>query len=192
MQTVRLTPLVACSDAEKLRIRDIRNQPSIRQAMYTDHEITVEEHRAWLARLETDATQIVFAVLVDDELAGAASVSALDRRHKRCDWAFYLHEDQRGGLGKALEFAFIDYVFDTLKLEKLNCEVIESNRAVVRMHQKFGFVEEGFRRSNIVKNGERIGVHFLGLTRADWKAARSGVETTYAPVLRRFAITIDP
>ena len=38
-----------------------------------------------------------------------------------------------------LEFFVIDYVFNELKLSKLNCEVIEHNDAVVRLHEKFGF-----------------------------------------------------
>lgn len=53
--------------------------------------------------------------------------------------------------------------------DKLNCEVIETNEAVVRLHVKFGFVEEGFRCENIVKNEQLIGVFFLGITRSDWE-----------------------
>ena len=34
--------------------------------------------------------------------------------------------------------------------------------------EKFSFEEEGFRRQNIEKNGKRIGVIMLGLTKPDW------------------------
>ena len=60
------------------------------------------------------------------------------------------------------------------------------------MHAKFLFREEGFRRSNVVKDGDRIGVHFLGLTREDWKEGRVAVQERIQEVLDRFEITLEP
>ena len=121
------------------------------------------------------------------------SVNELDWRHRKADWAFYLTENERGGLGAALEFAFLDFVFDQLALEKLNCEVIEGNDAVIRMHKQFGFEEEGFRhlQTNIQKDGVRIGVHFLGLQKTAWMAARSTIRSHYEPILEKFSIEIE-
>lgn len=191
MQTVILRNIARCDEAQQQAIRHIRNQPSVRRSMFTDHEITPEEHRSWLERTRNDPNQGFFVVLLDDQVSGAVSISALDRLHKKADWAFYLDENQRGGLGAAIEYALINHAFDQLELEKLNCEVLETNPAVVRMHGKFGFEKEGFRRSNIIKEGERIGVHFLGLTRADWSSRRNDVEETHRPVLDRFAVHIE-
>lgn len=190
MQAVTLKRLVTCDSAVRDRIREIRNQPSIRRAMVTDHVISAPEHAAWLAWLEDDKSRIDFAVLMSGQVAGAASVSRLDRRHRSCDWAFYLDEACRGGLGTALEFALLDFVFNRLEMEKLNCEVIETNAAVLRLHRKFGFVEEGFRRSQIEKDGRRLGMHQLGLTRSDWRAARDDLETSQAGILQRFTIEV--
>lgn len=176
----------------KLRIREIRNEPSIRKVMYTDHEIQVEEHTGWLDRLEHDRCRIAFAV-VDEAIGpiGMVGLNSLDWRHSKSDWAFYLTETERGGLGAALEFSFLEFVFGRLGLEKLNCEVIEGNDAVVRLHKKFGFEEEGFRRSNIEKGGTRIGVHFLGLQRSAWTGISESVRSHYKPVLEKFKITIE-
>lgn len=191
MQTIVLRNIADCDEAQQQQLRLIRNRPSVRKSMYTDHEIGVEEHRAWLGRLQDDPKQIVFIVLNKGEVAGAVSINDLDRRHRKSDWAFYLDENHRGGLGAALEFALINYAFDDLKLEKLNCEVIETNPAVVRMHRRFGFKEEGFRRSNIEKDGKRIGVHFLGLVKTDWLASRKTVEHGCKSVLDRFTVRIE-
>jgi UDP-4-amino-4,6-dideoxy-N-acetyl-beta-L-altrosamine N-acetyltransferase len=176
----------------QLRIREIRNEPSIRRVMYTDHEIQLDEHKDWLDQLKHDKCRIAFAV-IDDTLGpiGMVGLNSLDWRHRKSDWAFYLTENERGGLGAALEFAFLDFVFNRLTLEKLNCEVIEGNDAVVRLHKRFGFEEEGFRRSNIEKGGVRIGVHFLGLQKSGWAASRPHVRSHYEPVLDKFRIEID-
>ena len=76
-------------------------------------------------------------------------------------------------------------------LEKLNCEVIETNKAVVSLHKKFGFIEEGFRRENIIKNGMRIGVSLLGLTKSKWMESRASVASKYHKVLGKFDLEIE-
>ncbi|SUX30172.1 UDP-4-amino-4,6-dideoxy-N-acetyl-beta-L-altrosamine N-acetyltransferase [Chromobacterium vaccinii] len=191
MQEVTLREIVKCTFEQKTAVRDIRNQESVRRSMYTDHMIGLEEHLAWIERLEKDTRQIVFVVFLDGIVSGLVSVNALDRLHKKSDWAFYLDSKARGGLGAVLEFSLINYAFDEIGLEKLNCEVIETNPAVVKMHLKFGFVEEGFRRSNIEKDGKRIGVHFLGLTKDDWVIKRDEISENYKSIFEKFQVHID-
>jgi len=82
-------------------------------------------------------------------------------------------------------------VFDELGLEKLNCEVIETNDAVVKLHKKFSFTEEGFRRDNIIKNQKRIGVYFLGLTKLDWLKDREAIKVRYKKVMEKFDLEIE-
>ena len=159
--------------------------------MYTDHIIGVNEHLGWINKLKTDKTQMVFAVLDDDgSPLGLVSLNAIDRLHSKADWAFYLTSTARGGLGSALEYSFINFVFDVCGLHKLNCEVIEGNDAVVKLHKKFHFQSEGLRRSNILKYGNRIGVHLLGLTRNDWMAAKDDIASTHGNVLNKFHMSI--
>lgn len=189
---ITLRQLVHCSLEQQLKVREIRNQSAVRSSMYTDHEISLSEHLGWIHKLKADKRQIVFAVIDgNDEPIGVVSVNALDLLHKKSDWAFYLGEDQRGGLGAALEYHLIEYVFNSLELEKLNCEVIETNEAVVKLHKKFHFKEEGFRRLNINKNGKRIGVFFLGLTKEDWVSNRNDVLQKYESILHKYDIQIE-
>lgn len=191
MKNIHLKELVKCNDEAKASVRKIRNQPRIRQFMYTDHEIGLDEHLAWIKGLECDAKQVVFAVFFEDIVIGVVSINQLDRLNKKSDWAFYLGEKSPPGLGAALEYAFINFAFDFLCLEKLNCEVIESNQSVVKLHKKFGFLEEGFRRMNIEKNGYRLGVFFLGLTRDDWMTKRDAVFKAYNNIFVKFDIIFD-
>ena len=76
-------------------------------------------------------------------------------------------------------------------MEKLNCEVIETNEAVVKLHKKFGFVEEGFRRENIIKNESRLGVFCLGLTKSDWEKMKETVKKRYERVINKFDLEIE-
>lgn len=189
---ITLIPLTDLDTEAQMRVRDIRNEPAVRKWMYTDHVISANEHLSWINRLKNDERQIVFVVLDDGRAPlGVVSVNAIDRLHKKTDWAYYLTETARGGLGSALEFAFIDFIFRTLQMDKLNCEVIEKNDTVVKLHKKFLFQEEGFRRSNIIKNGSRISVHFLGLTKEDWLAGRVQIQEKYQGVFDKFSVSFQ-
>lgn len=188
---IQLKELIDCSLEQQSRVREIRNQISVRSSMYTDHEITMNEHLQWISKLKSDLKQIVFAVLNERDLpVGVVSINSLDKSHQKSDWAFYLDESERGGLGAALEFSLLEYAFNVLGLEKLNCEVIETNEGVVKLHKKFGFSEEGFRRSNILKNGKRIGVYFLGITKDEWQAQRDEIFLNHKSTFDRFDIFI--
>ena len=186
VRSITLKPIILCTVEQQTRVRDIRNQEGIRAAMYTEHEISLNEHLQWISRLKSDERQKVFVVLdAQERPLGVVSVNDIDLLHKKANWAFYLDANARGGMGAALEFHLIEYVFQTLRLEKLNCEVIEGNEPVLNLHKKFGFVQEGFRRENIVKNERRIGVYFLGLTRTDWENHRDLVRAKSADILAR-------
>jgi UDP-4-amino-4,6-dideoxy-N-acetyl-beta-L-altrosamine N-acetyltransferase len=191
MTKILLREITKCTDEQKESVRKVRNQESVRKSMYTEHETPLNEHLAWVERLQSDDRQIVFVVLVDEVVSGVVSVNAIDRLHLKSDWAFYLDENVRGGLGAALEFGLINFVFQRVGLEKLNCEVIETNEAVVKLHKKFGFVEEGFRRENIIKNENRIGVFFLGLTRSDWEREKETFRGRYEKVINKFDLEIE-
>ncbi len=189
---IKLALLTSLDIQLQLKVRDIRNEDNVRKWMYTDNIIDVDEHLNWIKQLKHDDKQIVFVVLDEiDALLGLVSVNALNLRHQTTNWAYYLTNTERRGLGSAIEFSFINFVFNTLGIKKLNCEVIEGNNAVVKMHKKFLFKEEGFRRSNISKNGARMGVHFLGLTNEDWLEGKTYVQEKYKTVFDKFAISIQ-
>ena len=141
---IKLVPLIHLDTESQIKIRDIRNEQNVRKWMYSDHVIGVNEHLDWINKIKQDDRQIVFAVLGENNIPlGVASVGLIDRIHKKTDWAYYLTEDARGGLGSAIEWNFINFIFDVLGVDKLNCEVIDGNDAVVKMHKKFSFQEEG-------------------------------------------------
>ena len=165
-----------CSRGDQDRLLQIRNSDSVRREMYSDCIISTQEHARYIDSLRGNPSRVLFAILCEkSNVVGALSLSEIDRIHKNCDWAFYLDSSARGGVGSAVEFFILDYVFNEIRFSKLNCEVIETNPMIVNMHKKFGFVEEGFRRENIIKNGRRVGVHLLGITRGEWHATRLDV-----------------
>jgi len=181
----------SCSLSQQLKIREIRNQPDIRAAMYTEHEIGVNEHLDWVKNVTKEPKYLTFAVLNEIQVSiGLWQFTELDTLHKKSNFGWFFDKVERGGLGTAIEYRMIEYAFDVLKLEKINCEVLESMTYVVNLHKKFSFEEEGFRRQNIEKNGKRIGVIMLGLTKPDWLSNKQEIFEKHRLIIEKFVINI--
>jgi RimJ/RimL family protein N-acetyltransferase len=74
--------------------------------------------------------------------------------------------------------------FEEMGITKLNCEVLETNPSVIKLHKKFGFVEEGIRRKNIIKNNARVDVHLLGLLKDEWSKVKPRMQKVVERIMR--------
>ena len=163
---------------DKDKLHEWRNLPDVRRYMYTDHVIPQAEHDAWFARMLTDDRCKYWIIVCDGEDVGVVNLVNIDCAHSRCYWAFYLVSPNiRGkGVGSWVEFATLRHVFEDLKLEKLCCEVLGFNQAVVEMHKSFGFVQEGVLREHIHKDDGAHDVVCLSMLRAEWEAKKPELE----------------
>jgi UDP-4-amino-4,6-dideoxy-N-acetyl-beta-L-altrosamine N-acetyltransferase len=170
-------PIESLSHECQTKILAIRNQADVRNNMYTTHEISDAEHHQWLKRIAHDDTNRTFAIkLKTPESAGpigCVALNSIDLKHRRAEWSFYVSEDQQGkGVGCAVEFKFLDYVFSETEIKKLNCEVLGFNQEVIELHKRFGFVEEGIRRNHILRDGQTHDAHLMGITDCEWAVQR--------------------
>lgn len=170
---LKLLPLLVQSAEVQEQVRLIRNSLPVRVNMYSDHEISQDEHANWLRSLEGNDRERPMVVLLGRDVVGYVALRNIQNAHKVADWAFYIDEESQGrGLGSAIEFRLLELAFGEMRLEKLNCEVLATNEAVINLHKKFGFQLEGIRRSNVSKSGKRVDVHLLGIVAGEWQSAR--------------------
>lgn len=160
-----------------------RNLPDVAKYMYTDHTITLAEHESWFDRVIQDETNHYWIIQCDGEDVGLANIYDLDKTNERCSWAFYIASPNvRGkGVGSYVEYTILEYVFSTLNLNKLCCEVLGFNEAVINMHKKFGFQQEGLFREHRWKGGVAMDIVCLAILREEW----SDVKLQIAEKLRR-------
>jgi len=160
------------------KIRRWRNKPGVGLHQFTDHYIGVEEHERWFARMMNDPTVRYWVITWSGEDVGIADLYDINPRHQRCYWAFYIAEEGfRGrGIGSLVEYFVLEHVFETLKLNKLCCEVLASNPAVTKMHERFAFREEGYLRGHVIKHGEPADVHAMAVLREEWVERRPSIQ----------------
>jgi UDP-4-amino-4,6-dideoxy-N-acetyl-beta-L-altrosamine N-acetyltransferase len=163
---------------DKEMIRGWRNHAETAKYMYTDHEISVEEHEKWFQKTLKDPSCRYWILQSDGQDVGVLGIVQIDKQNQRCYWAFYLNPEVRGkGIGSFAEISVLRYVFDELKLNKLCGEVLAFNEPVLAMHKRFGFVQEGVLRRHIYKQGQWHDVVSIGILREEWQAIRPEIES---------------
>ncbi|MFY0543168.1 UDP-4-amino-4,6-dideoxy-N-acetyl-beta-L-altrosamine N-acetyltransferase [Brevibacillus sp. H7] len=157
-----------------------RNSDRVRQHMYSDHLISWEEHVNWFHRMRNDHTHECLIFEYQNRPVGVVSFSNIDTKHMRCTWGFYLGEtDIPKGSGLAMGLLGLSYGFETIGSRKICGEVLASNDASIRFHQKLGFVQEGHFVNHIYKNGHFEDVLSFACFSEDWGKHRENIMQRY-------------
>lgn len=158
-------------EAENLElVRNWRNSEEVSKYMYTSDFISEQDQISWFNKIKEDPTCMYWIIEYDNKKLGLASIYSISKVFDSCTWAFYLGDTSiRGaGIGSKVEFNVLSYVFETLKLNKLNCTVFPSNESVIKMHEGFGFRREAYFRQHVLKDGNHIDVVGLAMLKSEW------------------------
>lgn len=164
---------------ESCRIRDLvsadlplllswRNHGAVRKFMFTQHEITLEEHSAWFARASVDATRRLLIVEDDSGPFGYVHFSHVAEGGV-ADWGFYARPDAPKGMGRKLGQLALSYAFQELKLHKVCGQAIAVNAASIAFHQRLGFSQEGVLRAQQRIESDYHDLICFGLLSHEWR-----------------------
>ncbi len=164
---ITLRPLVP---ADLPTLRAWRNHPTVRAAMFSQHEIAPDEHRAWYERLSADPSRCLLIAEAADGPFGFVQFGDV-APGGIADWGFYTRPDAPRGSGTRLCAAALDQAFGALALHKVCGQVISGNAASLALHRRLGFVEEGVLRDQKYLNGAYHSLICFGLLRQEWDGA---------------------
>lgn len=144
-----------------------RNHPSIREQMYSRHEISKQEHEAWFAKMKMreDVDLLIF------ELDGKPSAYAkldLNIEAKSAIWGFYKAPNAEHGTGTRLGNAVLKHAFETRNLDVLEAEVIENNKKSLSFHTKIGFKQDKLEENKYFDGEKYHAVICMSITATDW------------------------
>lgn len=152
-----------------------RNAPSVRNNMYTRHEISLPEHLAWWNRVKKRSDQRYFMHERQDVPLGIVAFNGIDGVNKNASWAFYAAPDAPKGTGSKMGFLALEHAFYSLQLHKLCGEALSFNAASIKFHQKLGFKVEGIQREQHWLDGAFTDVYCLGLLAHEWQENRAEI-----------------
>ena len=147
--------------------------------MYREAPISLEIHQEWMSKALSDPLRYYWIILVDDTPFGLANLYDISEEDQACSWAFYLGDPEtRGrGLGSAVEYLVLREVFEERGFNRLACEVLARNKAVVTLHEAVGFQREGQQRQRIKKPDGYQDVVLLSLLASEWPDAKARLRT---------------
>ena len=76
-------------------------------------------------------------------------------------------EYQGKGYGYYIFDKFIDYLFDRCDLNKISLEVLKINQKAIRLYEKLGFIYEGEKREEVLKEGKFIDSLIYSILRSE-------------------------
>jgi putative acetyltransferase len=77
------------------------------------------------------------------------------------------------GIGRRLLQAILGVGFGYLDLHKIELVVYVDNIAAIKLYESVGFVHEGTKRGNAIRDGRFVDAHVMSFLRENWQAGAS-------------------
>jgi RimJ/RimL family protein N-acetyltransferase len=106
-----------------------------------------------------------------DRIIGGIGLDGIRWMHRDCFVGIGLGDREFWGKGYGTDAMkiILRYAFSELNLQRVTLDVFEYNQRGVRSYEKAGFVIEGRQRGQILREGRRWDVIFMGILREDWQ-----------------------
>lgn len=159
-------------------IRRWRMSIDVNRGMYTTPKLTFLSQFKWFLSTRHSKNCIYWIVYLGEKPVGLINLTNIDLKNKKCSWGFYLGESTARGKGitQLIECNLLDFVFETLNLNKLISEVFTLNHKVIDIHKNLGSIIEGNFKDHIFKDGVFMDVTILGITKKAWHIKKQEIE----------------
>jgi len=149
--------------------------------MYSTHEISEEEHRAWFTRMQTSSSSLWYIYTNEKGTPdGVVYFTELHEKNRSAFWGFYTNPCAAPGTGTKLGRDAMNEAFTIKHLHKLNSEVLANNAKSIKLHHRLGFRQEGMFRDHHLSDNGYLDVVRLGLMSSEWLDQRVNVESYIA------------
>lgn len=149
-----------------------RNSSNIKQNLFTQDDLTEQQHLWWLEnKVATgECVQFIIELIEPYRLLGTAFIKNIDKKNRKGEFGMFIGEDaERGkGYGTASAQLTLKYGFDILGLNRIYLSVLSNNVSSIRSCEKVGFRKEGLLRQDYIRDDEKYDVVCMGIT-ADMK-----------------------
>jgi UDP-4-amino-4,6-dideoxy-N-acetyl-beta-L-altrosamine N-acetyltransferase len=150
-----------------------RNDPEVYQYFYEQEPLSLATQKAWFEKFlqKQDEKLWIVETIETHEAIGTVGLVHIDWRSRKGEWGrllIYPEQYRHGGYGSEIESLILRYFFDTMNMNRLQCEVFTDNPNVVALHKGFGFREEGLFRQYVFKEGHYRDVVYLAMLREEY------------------------
>jgi UDP-4-amino-4,6-dideoxy-N-acetyl-beta-L-altrosamine N-acetyltransferase len=144
-----------------------RNHPNIRRFMLTQHEISLDEHKAWFDRTVLDQDRSILIIEDGDRPIGYVQFRGITGEY--VDWGFYVDPCSPKGSGRKLAMIALTHAFDYMGLTRIRGKALPFNQASIKLHLSCGFLQEQNREKIKLEDGRIEDLICFILERSAWE-----------------------
>jgi len=150
-----------------------RNIPDFRDNFREFREINSEQQMRWFESVSApNSIHHMFGITDKEsgELIGAAGLCYIHWAYRTADLSFYIGKDglyADGIYGRDTVEALLKYGFGSLNLNRIWCELYETDSQKIKLLESLNFLREGRLRSNAFKNGKYVDGFIYGKLKSD-------------------------
>jgi len=147
-------------------LNEIRNECS-NEFLHDSRTFTLEETKDWFVKTKP----YYWLVKKDNEKIGYFRCSNYSEINKNIYIGADIHNNHRGkGFGYEMYKTFIPKVFKELGLHKISLEVLSTNERAIYLYKKLGFVVEGVKREEVLKNKVWVDSIIMSILRSEYES----------------------
>lgn len=136
MSTITLTNFTDVTASDAAMILEWRNHPETKRWMFSQDNISLENHMNFLGSLRKNDDKLYFLVSNNNNHIGV--IDLYDFKNSSCDIGLYKNPSQYG-VGKTLLQAIQQKAFASLKLKSIFADVLVENTKAYNLYISFGF-----------------------------------------------------
>lgn len=139
----------------------------------TKYFVSEAYEKDWVEKTIFNSKDIKLAVCLveNDRYIGNVYMTDINMTNRSCHSHILIGEREYWGQGYASEALMlaVDYMFNERNIHRIQANVLESNTASLKMHEKCGYKVEGILRDAVYKNGKFQNQYILSLLKKEQK-----------------------
>ncbi|MGE7921174.1 GNAT family N-acetyltransferase [Viridibacillus sp. NPDC093762] len=151
----------------------ITTNEEIRFMTGTKPNFNLNQIKAHINNINNDSSRYDFAICLkdNDQMIGELSIFEIDEENNKAGFRISMSSIELTGKGYGTEAIIIvlRFVFEELKLNRLQLEVFSHNLRGIRVYEKVGFVKEGVLRESLYYNGTYSDEIIMAILRKDYE-----------------------
>lgn len=160
---INYTNFVNLSSLDIEKVRSWRNNDRIRNCMYFDHLISIEEHLTFIHKLRNDDKNFYWLGKDSNKTyLGVVYLNRVDMINRSAYLGIYTNPDKQLKSGNKL-IGFLKWLaFNMMDLHTLKLEVMENNKNAINFYKNGGFLVEGVISEVVYRNSEWRNIIIMG------------------------------
>lgn len=138
---------------------------------------TVED---WLLQVKKDnaTKRVIYGIQTNKSFAGIISLNNIDYINRSAFFGVFVADKKKNNKGIASESSkiILDFAFNSIGLNRVELEVLISNKNAIHLYEKLGFKNEGIKRAKFFADNKFHDVKIMSILKSEFKTDKNKIK----------------